>query len=240
MSPPPVPLIVSYNSTWPRLYFSAATTSGTRVVSGTNSVRELQSASHPVRAPSPQIRAALFYLFRPVEFEFSEEVGGAFRLRYANGSEYKNESKSDVYIRKETRVHRSVVDEVKRFIAESSVLAADDTLWPEPDSNGLQELEITLGTDAIFFNCAKIGALSDIKNAKDPKTLTAFYYLVQDLKCLVFSLISVHFKIKRALRGAQVAERAAPQHSLTPLSTTPYHTPYHFSSSGLEHGGTIV
>ena len=173
----------------------------------------------------------------PVEFEFSEEVGGAFRLRYANGSEYKNESKSDVYIRKETRVHRSVVDEVKRFIAESSVLAADDAQWPEPDSNGLQELEITLGRDAIFFNCAKIGALSDIKNAKDPKTLTAFYYLVQDLKCLVFSLISVHFKIKRALeRARHLPARAAPTES----PSHPQSLSLSLSrSAGLKHGGAI-
>ena len=29
-----------------------------------------------------------------------------------------------------------------------------------------------------------------------PRSLKAFYYLAQDLKCLVFSLISLHFKIK--------------------------------------------
>lgn len=31
---------------------------------------------------------------------------------------------------------------------------------------------------------------------RDPEGLRVFYYLVQDLKCLVFSLISLHFKIK--------------------------------------------
>merc|ERR1712233_62631 len=30
----------------------------------------------------------------------------------------------------------------------------------------------------------------------DPEGLRTFYYLVQDLKCLVFSLIGLHFKIK--------------------------------------------
>lgn len=133
---------------------------------------------------------------RPVEFEFREEPGGAGRLRYANGSEYKNESKSDVYIRKEAKVHRAVIEEVKRFIAESAVMQADDSLWPEPNHDGLQELEVTLGGDAIFFNCSKLSSLADIKSSKDPKSLTAFYYLAQDLKCLVFSLISLHFKIK--------------------------------------------
>lgn len=31
---------------------------------------------------------------------------------------------------------------------------------------------------------------------RDPEGLRAFYYLVQDLKCFVISLISLHFKIK--------------------------------------------
>ncbi|KAJ1675668.1 3'-5'-exoribonuclease [Spiromyces aspiralis] len=43
---------------------------------------------------------------------------------------------------------------------------------------------------------AKIGSLVDIQNCEDPEGLKVFYYLVQDLKCLVFSLISLHFKIK--------------------------------------------
>jgi len=30
---------------------------------------------------------------------------------------------------------------------------------------------------------------------RDPEGLRTFYYLVQDLKCLVFSLIGLHFKI---------------------------------------------
>ena len=32
--------------------------------------------------------------------------------------------------------------------------------------------------------------------SRDPEGLRVFYYLVQDLKCLVFSLIGLHFKIK--------------------------------------------
>ncbi len=31
---------------------------------------------------------------------------------------------------------------------------------------------------------------------RDPEGLRGFYYLVQDLKCFVFSLIGLHFKIK--------------------------------------------
>ena len=42
----------------------------------------------------------------------------------------------------------------------------------------------------------QIGAIVDVQNSKDPDGLRVFYYLVQDLKCLVFSLIALHFKIK--------------------------------------------
>ena len=31
---------------------------------------------------------------------------------------------------------------------------------------------------------------------RDEEGLRLFYYLIQDLKCLVFSLIGLHFKIK--------------------------------------------
>ena len=36
----------------------------------------------------------------------------------------------------------------------------------------------------------------DVNKCDDPEGLRSFYYLVQDLKCLVFSLITLHFKIK--------------------------------------------
>jgi len=35
-----------------------------------------------------------------------------------------------------------------------------------------------------------------VQDSSDPEGLRVFYYLVQDLKALVFSLISLHFKIK--------------------------------------------
>jgi len=41
---------------------------------------------------------------------------------------------------------------------------------------------------------AKIGSLVDVTDSADPEGLRVFYYLVQDLKALVFSLISLHFK----------------------------------------------
>jgi len=35
----------------------------------------------------------------------------------------------------------------------------------------------------------------DISDSDDPEGLKSLYYLVQDLRCLVFSLIAVHFKV---------------------------------------------
>uniref|UniRef100_A0A3Q0S8T9 Mago homolog, exon junction complex subunit n=1 Tax=Amphilophus citrinellus TaxID=61819 RepID=A0A3Q0S8T9_AMPCI len=58
------------------------------------------------------------------------------------------------------------------------------------------ELEIVIGDEHISFTTSKIGSLIDVNQSKDPEGLRVFYYLVQDLKCLVFSLIGLHFKIK--------------------------------------------
>ena len=56
----------------------------------------------------------------------------------------------------------------------------------------------TQATDAqvlkIPYQTAKIGSLVDVTESADPEGLRVFYYLVQDLKALVFSLISLHFK----------------------------------------------
>ncbi len=78
----------------------------------------------------------------------------------------------------------------------SQILDEDDALWPQPDRVGRQELEIVVGDEHISFTTSKIGSLVDVNSSKDPDALRGFYYLVQDLKCLVFSLIGLHFKIK--------------------------------------------
>lgn len=93
-------------------------------------------------------------------------------------------------------MHKSVIEELKRIIAESEILEEDDSLWPEPDRVGRQELEILMGDEHISFTTSKIGSLVDVNGSKDVEGLRTFYYLVQDLKCLVFSLIGLHFKIK--------------------------------------------
>ena len=55
------------------------------------------------------------------------------------------------------------------------------------------ETASTLFTDV--SQTAKIGSLVDVNESEDPEGLRVFYYLVQDLKALVFSLISLHFKV---------------------------------------------
>ncbi|CDS01299.1 hypothetical protein [Sporisorium scitamineum] len=72
----------------------------------------------------------------------------------------------------------------------------DDAKWPGKNSTGRQELEVRLGKEHISFETAKIGSLVDVQDSEDPEGLRVMYYLVQDLKCLIFSLISLHFKIK--------------------------------------------
>jgi protein mago nashi len=72
----------------------------------------------------------------------------------------------------------------------------DDSAWPQPDRVGRQELEIVVGDEHISFTTSKTGSLVDVNQSKDPEGLRCFYYLVQDLKCMVFSLIGLHFKIK--------------------------------------------
>ncbi|CAF2980231.1 unnamed protein product, partial [Rotaria sp. Silwood2] len=123
-----------------------------------------------------------------LEFEFRPDG----KLRYANNSNYKK----DTLIRKEVYVNRTIIEELKRIVNETDIMKEDDAVWPPQDRTGRQELEIVLGDEHISFTTAKIGSLIDINNSRDPDGLRCFYYLVQDLKCIVFSLIGLHFKIQ--------------------------------------------
>eukprot|EP01038_Epipyxis_sp_PR26KG_P005080 gene5080-7087_t len=114
------------------------------------------------------------------------------KLRYSNNSNYKN----DFMIRKEVTLGPAVINEIKRIIQESEITQEDDHNWPPPDKIGRQELEIKMDKDHISFTSSKIGSLLNVQESGDPEGFRIFYYLVQDLKCLVFSLISLHFKIK--------------------------------------------
>ncbi|EFJ44155.1 mago nashi-like protein [Volvox carteri f. nagariensis] len=123
-----------------------------------------------------------------LEFEFNKDG----RLRYANNSNYKN----DEIITREVYVSQSVIAELKRIVEDSEIMKEDDNNWPAPDRVGRQELEVVLGGQHISFTCTKLGSVLQVQNSKDPDGLRIFYYLVQDLKCFVFSLISAHFKIQ--------------------------------------------
>ncbi|KAJ9655730.1 Protein mago nashi [Neophaeococcomyces mojaviensis] len=128
-----------------------------------------------------------------LEFDFRVIGDGrSATARYANNSNYRNDS----LIRKEMSVSSLMISEIKRIIKDSEIMKEDDSKWPQKNKDGRQELEIRLGSDHIQFETAKIGSLVDVTDSADPEGLRVFYYLVQDLKALVFSLISLHFKIK--------------------------------------------
>ncbi len=90
----------------------------------------------------------------------------------------------------------AVIKELQRIIDDSEILKEDDKYWPEPDDVGRQEIEILHRNHHISFLTTKIGSLVDIQDSEDVDGLKCFYYLCANIKCLVFSLISLHFKIK--------------------------------------------
>ncbi|KFD52280.1 hypothetical protein M514_06843 [Trichuris suis] len=113
-------------------------------------------------------------------------------LRYANNSHYKN----DTLIRKQGFLSPMVVEAIRDRVRTSEIFEEDDSVWPEPNRLGAQELEIVMDDHHISFTCAKTLSLNDCDSSNDPGGMRAFYYLVQDLKSIVFSLIGMHFKIK--------------------------------------------
>ena len=158
--------------------------------------------------PAPRKMAEEFYLRYYVGHrgkfghEFMEfELYADGKLRYANNSMYKvaGESEKEGMIRKEVYLNQSVIDEFRRIIEESEVTKENDEKWPRPDSVGRQELEIKIGGEHISFICAKLGSLHDVNASGDLQTqngMRVFYYLLQDLRCFVISLMALHFKIK--------------------------------------------
>nr|KAJ0223711.1 hypothetical protein LSAT_V11C200097550 [Lactuca sativa] len=90
-----------------------------------------------------------------LEFEFRPDG----KLRYANNSNYKN----DTMIRKEVFLTPSVLKECRRIVSDSDIMKEDDNNWPEPDRVGRQELEIVMGNEHISFTTSKIGSLMDVQ-----------------------------------------------------------------------------
>jgi protein mago nashi len=64
-------------------------------------------------------------------------------------------------------------------------------------AQGLAVKRLDLVRGVVLSNtAAKIGSLDEIAKSKDPDGLRALYFLVQDLRCLVFSLVGLHFRVK--------------------------------------------
>ncbi|KAI9502151.1 Mago nashi protein [Coemansia spiralis] len=123
---------------------------------------------------------------------FRFEIDKSGYLKYANNSNYRRDS----MIRKELRMSPTLLAEVKRIIEDSEIMRENDDKWPKRDENGRLQLEIKMGKEYVNFETAKISSLADIQNTKDPEGLRVLYYLIQDFKCLILSLISLHYKIK--------------------------------------------
>ncbi|GER50837.1 mago nashi family protein [Striga asiatica] len=104
-----------------------------------------------------------------LEFEFRPDG----KLRYANNSNYKN----DTMIRKEVFLTPAVLKECRRIVADSEIMKEDDNNWPEPDRVGRQELEIVMGNEHISFTTSKIGSLMDVQSSKDPEGSEMFCFL---------------------------------------------------------------
>jgi protein mago nashi len=88
---------------------------------------------------------------------------------------------------------------MRRIVVASGVLDCKDEEWPKPDKIGKQELVVRVGGKEVTLTTSKIGSYAEVQKTKDPDGLTVFFYLVQDLKCFVFSLVNLHFRVHNLL-----------------------------------------
>ena len=59
--------------------------------------------------------------------------------------------------------------------------------------------EITVDGKNMLFSTSKFGSYGEVQKSNDPEGLTVFWYLVQDIKCFVLSLVNAHFRVSRVL-----------------------------------------
>lgn len=159
----------------------------------------LTAPAQPIAVASETMNSPFFYLRYYVghvgrngnEFlEFDINEHGV--VKYANNSSYRR----DTIIKKQLKVSRAVLEEIKRLILKSGILECDDSKWPEPDRNGRQEMEVRVGNTHLSLVTNKMNLMEDIEASQDPQGLAAFTFLVHDVKALVLQLVSLHFKIK--------------------------------------------
>lgn len=84
-----------------------------------------------------------------------------------------------------------------------------DQEWPKPDKIGKQELVVRVGSKEVSLQTSKIGSYAEVQKTKDPTGLTVFFYLVQDLKCFVFSLVNLHFRVLLSTCRSSPSDRTA-------------------------------
>ena len=113
-------------------------------------------------------------------------------LQYSNNSNYKN----DQVIRKQVALSSLMIKEFYKIVVDSEIMRENEELWPAPNKVGKMELILRYEDVEWKGRTTKLGALSEIGQSKDPEGLRVFYYLSQDLKTLVLSIMSLHFKIK--------------------------------------------
>mmetsp|Transcript_5300 Transcript_5300/g.6769 ORF Transcript_5300/g.6769 Transcript_5300/m.6769 type:complete len:188 (+) Transcript_5300:69-632(+) len=113
-------------------------------------------------------------------------------LHYVNQSEYKK----DGLIQKDVVCGGLILYQIRKIICDSKLLEYNDKKWPKAGRTGRQHLEIRLGTQTASYTTEKLGTLSEVECCTDAEGLKIFYYLSQDLKALIFALISTHFRIK--------------------------------------------
>ncbi|KAJ2136359.1 hypothetical protein IW136_003933 [Coemansia sp. RSA 678] len=123
---------------------------------------------------------------------FRFEIDKYGTLKYANNSNYRRDS----IIQKTLRLSPTLINEIQRIIEDSEIMHEDSSKWPHQDENGRLQLEIEMNGQSINIETAKISSLADTLSTEDPEGLRVLYYLIQDFKCLILSIISLHFKIK--------------------------------------------
>lgn len=127
-----------------------------------------------------------------LEFDIRHNPGDSFAtLRYANQSNYRDED----LIKKELGISILVLETIKKIVRESQILLESDYKWPKPVTESKNELEIRSGSNKKIFKTKGINSIVSVKNEEDSNGLACFYYLIQDLKVMIFSLVSIHFKV---------------------------------------------
>lgn len=127
-----------------------------------------------------------------LEFDIRHKAGEDYAtLRYANQTNYRDEE----MIRKEVYISLLVLSEFMKIVRQSQILLENDDEWPKPLRESKQELEIRSGKDQKLLKTNGRLSLVTISNEKDSAGLKTFYYLIQDIKVFVFSLMSLNFKV---------------------------------------------